>query len=1431
MVNHRFGHRTVCSLLSLLVVLSSLVLILPEVSFPATGMEFSKPNVKVDQTSIIPRYPSIAVDDQGILHAVWEDNRSGWSGIYYSNSTDSGLTWSPEVVISFQSPGHVYFNPKIAVDMNSPSYKGSIYVVYEKLLDGFSIWISYSHDRGKSWNHAQVDHGGILVRSEQPAIAVADNGTIYVAWKDGRTPIYQIFVSASYDGGLAWTPDVRVSTTDEWNVLPSIATHGSSVYVAWQEFHDIYYASVCFAYSSDGVSWSNVDRVAETGTYRLLRLDPDIKVDPNGAVLLVWALREQDGDWMIEFSRSDDNGLAWSSPVRVDHGGSSVKDVRALGMSLGGGNIYVAWSYEVWSDESIYFTYSADGGRTWGDKGKSSQDVRVDDTRGNGDPNDDYTPQRYPAIASTDYRVFVIWMDKRSLTSWHLYFAETTISFLQITEIRDSPDGQEAIEIFNYGGESWDMVDTSLWIEGEPKTDLSALGIIPAGEYRTIGDIASMDLTVDITLGDEGGLLALLDGMKVLDLVGYGQKGTTPDPLTGESVARHSDGLRYSFDWVRESSPTLGSQNNVPIVDRNPTLVLNEVLFNPLLPSDGFVEIMLIDGEQIDTNGYLLVCDSVHALNSITLTKENPMYSILQSDDPPFFSTITSSGDNVYLYDPAGQLMDMVGWSTSHTPGLSVARVPEGNGTYDGYDDDSSIDAGWDFDVTPTPSVVSIGPDQWKNGELGEDVSYELTVANRGSGADYIDITYASTPNGWNVGIFHVDGVTPLTDSPADGDGIPDIGILGSFRDKKIIVKVTIPLAPQAGAYENTTIYATSSNNPSLYGEALLVTRPYPSIAVNKSIFPREVYIETAGPEYQKETTITLEVKGTGSSVFFDTPQDVMFLIDMSNSIGYTNFTLEKKLALTYLKQMRHPDRAAVVFFEGVPVFKRPPSENYEEVEADIRSEPNVKTEPTYLGRALNETAHYLFNYGNRNHSKMIFLFTDGFDCKGCLNNPNPLVIANWCALHNISIYPFGVRGDLGEPEESLLKKIADITGTRYVFVNSSQVMDGLRDEIGLIEKSVAVYDPDPDDFVPLIQDVLPDYIHYVPGSFVDPDTGRARNPSIAEKSGLTYLMWEVSHIHVKDGWSVSFRITCARTGHNLANIYDDPTDTRVMGSSWNDSLIIIPFPEVYVDCLSPVLKPYGVSARLEGPSFGDVNITWNLSPADPEGVDYYEIYHGTEFDPSGSSYTTLGTTPAGRSYYLAVGLGEGDSNNYFFRLCAVSPFGERACADNQAAKFTRPLSKGPNLISIPLIQSNGSIERVLQTVEFDKAWFYDSSSQEWKSFMKDKTYKGELWNMNRTMGLWINVTEDSNLTVAGTVPSQTMIHLHEGWNLVGFPSFDSTYSISDLNTEVGSTRVEGFDSLPHYHLRVLGDAEVLLPGYGYWVKVDADVDWIVEVS
>ena len=51
---------------------------------------------------------------------------------------------------------------------------------------------------------------------------------------------------------------------------------------------------------------------------------------------------------------------------------------------------------------------------------------------------------------------------------------------------------------------------------------------------------------------------------------------------------------------------------------------------------------------------------------------------------------------------------------------------------------------------------------------------------------------------------------------------------------------------------------------------------------------------------------------------------------------------------------------------------------------------------------------------------------------------------------------------------------------------------------------------------------------------------------------------------------------------------------------------------------------------------------------------------------------------------------------------------------------------------------------------------------------------------------------------------------------------------VADLKAETGATRVEGYDLAPPYFLRVLMDGEVLQAGYGYWVKVDAPVIWVV---
>ena len=271
---------------------------------------------------------------------------------------------------------------------------------------------------------------------------------------------------------------------------------------------------------------------------------------------------------------------------------------------------------------------------------------------------------------------------------------------------------------------------------------------------------------------------------------------------------------------------------------------------------------------------------------------------------------------------------------------------------------------------------------------------------------------------------------------------------------------------------------------------------------------------------------------------------------------------------------------------------------------------------------------------------------------------------------------------------------------------------------------------------------------------------------------------------------------------------------------------------------MSPVVTlppdaPGHLTAELSGNGYENVILFWNLSVDDVNGqksVIRYDILRGTNYSLNLSGYILYDSVSKGSSQYTDIGGGEGDPNNYFYVVCAIDLNENSSCSRNQAAKFTRLLSRGPNLVSTPLVQANESIEGILQTVRYDKAWFYDSHSQEWKSYVKFKSYS-TLGHMNHTMGVWINVTKNSNLTVAGMVPTQTAIHLYKGWNLVGFPSFNPTYSVSDLNAGVGPTRVEGFDPLPPYYLRVLPDAEVPQAGHGYWVKVDTDTVWTVNIS
>jgi hypothetical protein len=254
--------------------------------------------------------------------------------------------------------------------------------------------------------------------------------------------------------------------------------------------------------------------------------------------------------------------------------------------------------------------------------------------------------------------------------------------------------------------------------------------------------------------------------------------------------------------------------------------------------------------------------------------------------------------------------------------------------------------------------------------------------------------------------------------------------------------------------------------------------------------------------------------------------------------------------------------------------------------------------------------------------------------------------------------------------------------------------------------------------------------------------------------------------------------------------------------------------------------------ADLSGTDMENVTVGWFGSADDGFGfhtVVRYDIYRNSTYNAKGLGYGYLASVPNGTYRFVDVSVGEGDPNNYFYHICAVDFNSNSTCSRFQAGKFTRSLSAGPNLLSTP-VGWNGTVENVLQTVSYDRTWSYSSVDQRWKSFMKSKPHTGDFEYFLLEKGVWVDVTSDSNFTVAGAVPLYTNIDLRTGWNLVGFPSFNLTFTVADLKASLPVTRVEGLDpTSPPYFLKPLQDSDILQAGRGYWIHVSADATWTLE--
>ncbi len=327
------------------------------------GKTWSDPDVRVNPFS--PAHqggPRIVAGPEGLLYAVWRGGSNRTIDVWVASSLDGGATWSAPSKVNDVS-GFVQvsqsYGPSIAMDL-----VGTLYVAWEDwrnslpdnidpVIGNPDIYVARSTDAGVTWgrNVRVNDDPGTAEQRGVPALAVDPQGAVYVAWEDHRSdPQFpDVYLARSEDGGLTWSPNVRVNdVVSGWQGDPAIAADPSGVNVAWYDSRNGQ-GDVYFARSGDGGdTWG--------GSVRLNRHDgngagavPAISAW-SGGVFVAW----QDGGRGVVLTWSTDRGQTWAPDAAVSSGNATQTDPSlAVGPP---GIAYLAWVDERNGDTDIYFT-------------------------------------------------------------------------------------------------------------------------------------------------------------------------------------------------------------------------------------------------------------------------------------------------------------------------------------------------------------------------------------------------------------------------------------------------------------------------------------------------------------------------------------------------------------------------------------------------------------------------------------------------------------------------------------------------------------------------------------------------------------------------------------------------------------------------------------------------------------------------------------------------------------------------------------------------------------------------------------------------------------------------------------------------------------------------------------------------------------------
>ena len=360
-------------------------------SFPTTTRvtDENNPPINLGNTAQSTN-PDIAVAN-GEIYVTWEDQITGTTEIYFSKSTDMGVTFSPAVSIS-NNDGNASIEPEIVVADN-----GNIVIVWEDFDNNQDILTSFSDDGGLTFSSPN-DLSNNSGESQSPVIDVSGN-TVVIAWEDKTPNNFDIFTVTSTDGGENFSasadgPNLSDDSGNE-DLHPEIAISRTNIVIVWDKAGGDIFAEIS---TDSGANFIGTPiNISGTSAESL-----NAHVEISGTnIVIVWEDKSGLGSEFDVFSwvRDVSGGTTITTNLSSDSDKSDQSELVVLG-----NNVIVVWQNEVPAGLDLFKRTSFNNGDTFDTADNISNTGGVQSFDGNNIENGQ-------AMVAVGNSIFITWED------------------------------------------------------------------------------------------------------------------------------------------------------------------------------------------------------------------------------------------------------------------------------------------------------------------------------------------------------------------------------------------------------------------------------------------------------------------------------------------------------------------------------------------------------------------------------------------------------------------------------------------------------------------------------------------------------------------------------------------------------------------------------------------------------------------------------------------------------------------------------------------------------------------------------------------------------------------------------------------------------------------------------------------------------------